>query len=72
MCLALPMKLTAINGSVGLVELGGIKREVGLELLDQVQLGDYLLIHAGYAIEILDAGEAELTLKFIRDLEENS
>lgn len=54
MCLAVPMKLIKNNGITGVVELGTIQKEIGLQLLEDVRVGDYLIIHAGYAIQKLD------------------
>jgi len=68
MCLAVPMKLVEMNGPLGVVELGGLRREVGLDLLADVRVGDYLIVHAGYAIEKLDEAEALKTLQLFRDL----
>ena len=62
MCLAIPMKLIKIEGTKGLVELSGVKKEVSLDLLRKVEIGDYLIIHAGFAIERLNEEEAKKTL----------
>jgi hydrogenase expression/formation protein HypC len=62
MCLAIPMKLLKIEGNKGLVELSGVKKEVSLDLLREVKIGDYLIIHAGFAIERLNEEEAKKTL----------
>ncbi|TET28759.1 HypC/HybG/HupF family hydrogenase formation chaperone, partial [Candidatus Aerophobetes bacterium] len=50
MCLAIPVKITSIEGKMGRGELGGVKRKVSLMLLDKVKVGDYVLLHAGFAI----------------------
>ncbi len=68
MCLAVPMKLTEINGDRGVAETGGVRREIGLVLLDGVQIGDYVLVHAGFAIQKVDAEEAEKTLALFQEL----
>jgi hydrogenase expression/formation protein HypC len=62
MCLAVPMKLISIEGNKGIVELSGIKKEISLNLLKDVEIGDYLIIHAGFAIEKLNEEEAKKTL----------
>ncbi len=62
MCLAIPMKLIKIEGDKGEVELSGVKKEVSLKLLREVEIGDYLIIHAGFAIEKLNEEEAKKTL----------
>jgi len=68
MCLAVPMKVVEIRGDMGVAELGGVRREVGLMLLDEVQVGDYVLVHAGFAIEKVDPEEAERTLKMLSEI----
>ena len=72
MCLAVPMRLVKRDELVGVVELGGVEREVSLMLLDDAKLGEYLLIHAGYAIGRLDEEEARTTLELLRELGERS
>ncbi|HDN67660.1 MAG TPA: HypC/HybG/HupF family hydrogenase formation chaperone, partial [Firmicutes bacterium] len=51
MCLAIPMKVIKVKGSQGIVELSGVEREVNLQLVEDVSVGDYILIHAGFAIQ---------------------
>ena len=53
MCLAIPMQIVEIKDKKGIVEIGGVKREVGLQLLKQVKIGDYVIVHAGFAIQRL-------------------
>ena len=62
MCLAVPMKLISIAGNKGTVELSGVKKEISLNLIRDAKIGDYLIIHAGFAIEKLDEEEAKKTL----------
>jgi hydrogenase expression/formation protein HypC len=69
MCLAIPMKLISIKGNKGIVELSGVKKEISLNLLDRVKLGDYLIIHAGFAIEKLNEQEAKDTLGIWEEIE---
>lgn len=66
MCLAIPMSVREIDGSNAVVEAGGIRKEVRLDLLENVKIGDFVLIHTGYAIEILDEQEARETLELIK------
>ena len=66
MCLAIPMIVKEIEGDAAVVEAGGIRKNVRLDLLDDVRLGDYVLIHTGYAIEKIDEKEAEETLDLIK------
>ncbi|MCD6169363.1 MAG: HypC/HybG/HupF family hydrogenase formation chaperone [Candidatus Latescibacteria bacterium] len=72
MCLAIPMKVIKIKGSEGIVELSGVEREVNLQLVEDVSVGDYILIHAGFAIQKLDREEAEETLSYLRQMAEKA
>lgn len=65
MCLAVPMKLIKNNGITGLVELGSLHKEIGLQLLEDVKVGDYVIVHAGYAIKKLDEKEAAETIALL-------
>ncbi len=66
MCLAIPMRLIEIDGAAGVAEVDGVTRQVRLDLLPEVAIGDYVLIHAGLAIARLDAEQAEETLALLR------
>ena len=66
MCLAIPMKVLEVKGNTALVEQGGVSKEVRIDFLDGVKPGDYVLIHAGFAIERIRPDEAEETLRLIR------
>ena len=68
MCLAIPMRLIEIDGAAGVAEVDGVMRAVRLDLLPEVVLGDYVLIHAGLAIARVDAEYAEETLSLLRSL----
>jgi hydrogenase expression/formation protein HypC len=68
MCLAIPMQLKERSEMTGTVEVDGVRREISLLLLDDAQVGDYLLIHAGYAIGRVDEQEAMETLQLLRDV----
>lgn len=70
MCLAIPMKIVKIEGDRATVEISGVKKEVNLTLIEDPKLNDYVLIHAGYAIEKLDEGEARETLDLIKEMAE--
>lgn len=67
MCVGIPMKLIAIEGELGTVEASGVEREIGLALLEHPRIGDYVLVHAGYAIEQIDPEEAQATLALLRE-----
>jgi len=63
MCLAIPVRVVELRGeSTALVDLGGIRKEISLALVDDVQVGDYVILHVGYALSKLDPDEAERTL----------
>ncbi|HNR97765.1 MAG TPA: HypC/HybG/HupF family hydrogenase formation chaperone [Planctomycetota bacterium] len=65
MCVAFPMRVTAVTGDRGRVALGDVEQEVSLELLDNVAVGDYVIVHAGFALQTLDRGEAAETLAML-------
>ncbi|MBS7624678.1 HypC/HybG/HupF family hydrogenase formation chaperone [Candidatus Bathyarchaeota archaeon] len=67
MCLAIPAKVIEISGDLARVDFGGIVREVNVSLVD-VKVGDYVLVHAGYAIQVIDEAEAEETLELWRKI----
>lgn len=66
--MAVPMKLVSRKDMLGVVELDGVQREVSLMLLPDAQVGQYLLVHAGYAISQVDEQEAESTLALVREV----
>ncbi len=68
MCLAIPMEIKQIDGNEAVAEAGGIRKEVRLDLLEGAEIGDYILIHTGYAIEKLDPVEARETLELIKQV----
>ena len=68
MCLAIPMRIVKIDGFSAVAEVDGVSRQVRLDLLPEVVLGDYVLIHAGLAIARVEAEHAEETLSFLRSL----
>jgi hydrogenase expression/formation protein HypC len=66
MCLAIPMQLIERDEVEGIVELDGVRRTVSLMLLPEAEVGDHLLIHAGFAISAVNAEEAAETLAILR------
>jgi hydrogenase expression/formation protein HypC len=74
MCLAIPGKVLEIDNSVspvmGKVSFGGIKKEVCLELVPEVKVGAYVIVHVGFAISLMDEEEAMETLKMIDQMNE--
>ncbi len=67
MCLGVPMKLTELQGREGKAELDGVSRKVGLDLVPEAKVGDYVIVHAGYAIQILDEQSAKETLELLAE-----
>ncbi len=67
MCLGVPMQVKTIENEMAVCEIDGVQREASLMMIDNVRVGDYVLIHAGFAIEKIDAEEAQLTLKALRE-----
>ena len=68
-CLAVPLRIEAIEGEMALVELGGVRREVSLLFTPEAQVGDFVIVHVGFAISVLDEQEARTTLEDILQLE---
>lgn len=68
MCLAVPMRIITKDGHSAIVEAGGVSREINLRLLEDARIGDYVLVHAGFAIETIDEHEAEETLKLMMQI----
>ena len=68
MCLGIPMKLIKIDGDEGIAEAGGLRKNVNLSFMRNVKVGDYILIHAGFAIEKVKEEEARKTLKALEDI----
>ena len=69
MCLAVPMRVTAVEGDEVTVELHGVRQKARADLLDEVAVGDHVIVHAGYAITVLDQAEAEATLTLFAQME---
>ena len=67
MCLAIPMRLIERRELAGTAEIDGVRREVGLMLCPEAQVGGFVLVHAGYAIGTIDEDEAHKTLALLRE-----
>ncbi len=72
MCLAIPAKVISIVGSNALVTIEDVEYTASLLLLDNVQPGDYIMLHAGFAIEKVDPEEAAETLRLLNEIADNS
>ncbi len=70
MCLAVPVKVVQIDGLKALMELGGLTYQASIMLVPDTQVGDYVLLHAGFAIQKLDEKEAEETLRLFAEIAE--
>ena len=71
MCLALPVRIVELReNELGVVDLGGVRREISLSMVDDPQVGDYVIVHVGYALSKLDIEEAERTLRLFAELGE--
>jgi len=68
MCLAIPALIKSIENKEAEAEIGGITRKISLWLTPEAKVGDYVLVHTGYAINILDQQEAEETLTLLRQI----
>jgi hydrogenase expression/formation protein HypC len=70
MCLAIPALIKSINGQQAEVDIEGVTRDASLQLTPEAKVGDYVLLHTGYAISVIDQEEAEETLKLLREMSE--
>lgn len=70
MCLAVPARVESLDAAAAsaVVNLDGIRKEISTQLLDQVAIGDYVLVHVGFALERIDPEEAEKTLAMFEEL----
>jgi hydrogenase expression/formation protein HypC len=67
MCLAIPSKIVNIENNMALIDVDGVQREASLLLLEDAQVGDYVIVHAGFAINNIDEASAKETLQFLRE-----
>jgi len=68
MCLALPMRITAVDGALATIATAGLEQRASLMLVPEAKVGDYVLVHAGFAISVLDEAEANETLELLREI----
>ena len=68
MCLAVPVRVVSIEGNEAEVEIGGVRRRVSIMLTPEANVGDYVLLHTGYAINVIDEAEAQETLKLLEEM----
>ena len=70
MCLAIPARVKSIEGFEAEVEIGGVSRKASIMLTPEAKVGDYVLLHTGYAINVIDEEEAEETLRLFEEIAE--
>lgn len=70
MCLAIPAKIHQIDGEIAKAAIGGSEIEANISFVEEVDIGDYILIHAGFALEKVDEEEARETLNMLAEMEE--
>ncbi len=68
MCLAVPVKVVSIEGDEAETEIAGVRRRVSIALTPEAKMGDYVLLHTGYAIGVIAEAEAEETLKLLEEI----
>ena len=68
MCLAIPARITYIHDQMGTIDMEGAQRDVSLLLLEDPKIGDYVIVHAGFAIHKIDETEARESLKVLREM----
>jgi len=68
MCLAIPVRILSIDGETAVGEVGGIERDVSVMMTPDAKVDDYVIVHAGFAIQVVDQEEAKENLKLLREL----
>jgi hydrogenase expression/formation protein HypC len=69
MCLAIPARIKSIHDHEAEVEIGGVSYKASIWLTPEARVGDYVLLHTGYAISVIDEEEAKETLRLLREME---
>ena len=72
MCLAIPTLIKSIDGTSARAEIGGVERTISLALTPEARVGNYVLVHTGFAISVVDEQEAQETLRLLEELAEFS
>ncbi len=70
MCLAIPGQVVDVRDSTATIDMMGVRRDISLSLTPSARVGDWVLVHAGFAIEVIDAEQAEETIEIVRELDE--
>lgn len=71
MCLGIPGKIISLDGNSGIIEVGKVLRKTFMHLVPEAKIGDYVVIHAGCAIQIIDEEEASKAIELLKELTEN-
>lgn len=69
MCLGIPLKIISVDNNEAIGELNGVKRKIRIDLIENLNIGDYVMVHAGFAIEKIDENLALETLDIVNELE---
>ncbi|HAX17494.1 MAG TPA: HypC/HybG/HupF family hydrogenase formation chaperone [Actinobacteria bacterium] len=70
MCVAVPARIKEIKNNSALISYMGLEREIDISLVPDAEIGDFVIVHAGFAIQIIDRNEAEKTLELFNEIEE--
>ena len=70
MCLAVPVRIVSVSGDLAEVDAGGVRRTVSISLTPEAKAGQYVIVHTGYAINVIDEDEAWETLKLLQEMVE--
>jgi hydrogenase expression/formation protein HypC len=70
MCLAIPVRILELRGDTAVGEVGGVERDVSVMMTPGVKVGDYVIVHAGFAIQVVDQQEAKENLRILREMAE--
>ena len=68
MCLAIPVRILSIEGETAVGEVGGIERDVSVMMTPDATVGDYVIVHAGFALQVVDQQEAKENLEILREM----
>lgn len=71
MCLAIPAKILKVNGNNAIADFGGVERDIRIDLVD-AKVGDYVIVHTGYAIQKMDESDARKTLRDMKRILKNA
>jgi len=68
MCVAVPAEIISIEGTEAEVNIGGTQRRISIYLTPEAKVGEYVLLHAGFSIRVIDCDEAQATIKLLKDI----